>query len=50
MANRNQPRNNSAPATRCHIVLVPGFGGFDALGQVEYYAGITRLFQQWKLP
>ena len=48
MANRNQPRNNSAPATRCHIVLVPGFSGFDALGQVEYYAGITRLFQQWK--
>ena len=36
-----------APGTRCHIVLVPGFGGFDALGRVEYYAGITRLFQQW---
>jgi pimeloyl-ACP methyl ester carboxylesterase len=27
-------------------VLVPGFGGFDALGKVEYYAGVTLLFQQ----
>ncbi len=33
---------------RFHIVLVPGFGGFDALGQVEYYAGITPLFDAWK--
>ncbi len=44
MANRNR----SDPCRRCHIVLVPGFGGFDALGRVEYYAGITHLFQQWK--
>ena len=41
-------RNGSDPCRRCHIVLVPGFGGFDALGRVEYYAGITRLFQNWK--
>jgi pimeloyl-ACP methyl ester carboxylesterase len=27
---------------------VPGFGGFDALGQVEYYAGITGPFAEWK--
>lgn len=40
-------RNGSAIAPRCHIVLIPGFGGFDALGRVEYYAGITRLFQHW---
>ncbi len=33
---------------RFHIVLIPGFGGFDALGQVEYYSGITRVFQTWK--
>ncbi len=33
---------------RVHIVLVPGFGGFDALGQLQYYAGITPLFQSWK--
>ena len=33
---------------RYHIVLVPGFGGFDALGQIEYYAGITPLFHNWK--
>lgn len=31
---------------RLHIVLVPGFAGFDALGQLEYYAGITPLFQK----
>jgi triacylglycerol lipase len=33
---------------RCHVVLVPGFGGFDALGQVEYYSGVTPLFRHWK--
>jgi hypothetical protein len=31
-----------------HIVLVPGFGGFDALGQIEYYAGTTAAFQRWR--
>lgn len=41
-------RNTFATGARRHVVLVPGFGGFDALGQVEYYAGITRLFQGWK--
>ena len=35
-------------ADRFHIVLIPGFGGFDALGQVAYYAGVTRRFQAWK--
>lgn len=40
-------RNGSAPAQRCHIVLVPGFGGFDALGRIQYYSGITALFQDW---
>jgi triacylglycerol esterase/lipase EstA (alpha/beta hydrolase family) len=39
-------RDGSAP-NKCHIVLLPGFGGFDALGRVNYYAGITRLFQRW---
>jgi triacylglycerol lipase len=33
---------------RLHIVLIPGFGGFDALGQLEYYAGVTPLFRQWQ--
>jgi hypothetical protein len=33
---------------RVHVVLVPGFAGFDALGQLEYYAGVTPLFQSWK--
>jgi triacylglycerol lipase len=38
-------RQNHAP--RLHLVFVPGFGGFDALGQVEYYAGTTQAFQSW---
>ncbi len=41
------PRNPSSRA-RVHIVLVPGFAGFDALGQLEYYAGVTPEFQRWK--
>jgi hypothetical protein len=28
-------------------VFVPGFGGFDALGEIEYYAGVTDMFQAW---
>lgn len=40
-------RNSSASCKRFHIVLVPGFGGFDALGKIEYYAGVTHVFQQW---
>ncbi len=40
-------RSEPASGHRIHIVLIPGFGGFDALGQVEYYAGITSLFQNW---
>ena len=43
MANRSE----SASRKRFHIVLVPGFGGFDALGKIEYYAGVTRVFQHW---
>ena len=35
-------------ADRYHVVLIPGFGGFDALGQVEYYAHVTSLFDAWK--
>jgi len=33
---------------RHHIVLVPGFAGFDTLGQLEYYAGVTPLFREWQ--
>jgi len=33
---------------RHHLVLVPGFGGFDALGQIPYYAATSGVFQQWK--
>jgi len=35
------------PNERFHIVLVPGFAGFDALGQLEYYGGLTTLFKNW---
>jgi hypothetical protein len=35
-------------SSRTHIVLVPGFGGFDALGQIFYYAGVTIAYQAWK--
>jgi hypothetical protein len=34
--------------SQMHIVLVPGFGGFDALGQIEYYAGVTGVFSDWR--
>lgn len=37
-----------APTPRIHIVLIPGFGGFDALGDLHYYAGITPLFRDWQ--
>jgi len=40
---------SNGSARRCvHIVLVPGFAGFDALGQLEYYAGVTPQFQRWR--
>lgn len=31
-------------AARHHVVLIPGFAGFDALGQLEYYSGVTPVF------
>jgi triacylglycerol lipase len=39
------PDARTPSAKRFHVVLIPGFAGFDALGQLEYYAGITPLFQ-----
>jgi hypothetical protein len=33
--------------SRTHLVLVPGFAGFDALGQIRYYTGVTRAFRPW---
>jgi triacylglycerol lipase len=38
----------SEPQTRTHIVMIPGFGGFDVLGQIFYYAGVTASFNRWK--
>ena len=37
-------RNGSAPGKRCHIVLIPGFGGFDALGRANGSQGLFRKF------
>lgn len=39
--------SNMTSDRQTHIVLVPGFGGFDALGQIEYYAGVTPVFHAW---
>ena len=39
---------STSVSSRVHIVLVPGFAGFDALGQLEYYAGVTPQFRRWK--
>lgn len=38
----------TAAHRRLHLVLIPGFAGFDALGQLEYYAGVTPLFRRWQ--
>ncbi|HTT21333.1 MAG TPA: hypothetical protein VMG82_20560 [Candidatus Sulfotelmatobacter sp.] len=35
---------SSRSTKRTHVVLIPGFAGFDALGQLEYYGGLTELF------
>lgn len=34
---------------RDHIVLVPGFGGFDALGSLRYYHGVTDILRSTQL-
>lgn len=36
------------PTSRMHIVLVPGFAGFDALGQLQYFAGTTGVYNKWR--
>lgn len=33
---------------RTHLVLVPGFGAFDVLGQVQYYSGVTEQLAAWR--
>jgi len=41
--------DQGAPTSkRFHVVLIPGFAGFDALGQLEYYGGVTPVFQTWR--
>lgn len=32
-----------------HLVLVPGFGGFDALGALRYYEGVTGVLERTPL-
>jgi hypothetical protein len=36
-----------AASGRVHLVLVPGFGGFDALGQMQYYARVSERLDHW---
>ena len=43
---RKQNIRSRSPLT--HIVLVPGFAGFAALGQLEYFARVTLQFGLWK--
>jgi hypothetical protein len=35
-------------SARTHLILIPGFVGFDVLGQIGYYAGVTQCFGRWK--
>ncbi|HEX3769935.1 MAG TPA: hypothetical protein VHV30_03675 [Polyangiaceae bacterium] len=44
----NHPPSDAT--ARLHLVLVPGFVGFDALGQLDYYAGVTQVFDHWNGP
>ncbi len=39
---------NVSANSRLHLIFVPGFGAFDMLGQLEYYAGTTQVFGQWR--
>jgi hypothetical protein len=41
------PHEEDRPMRRTHLVLVPGFAGFDALGQMQYYADLTPLLSSW---
>ena len=43
-------RGLASGTSRHHLVLVPGFVGFDALGQLDYYAGVTQVFDSWNDP
>jgi triacylglycerol lipase len=42
------PSPSLSSAARLHIVFVPGFGGFDALGQIEYYPGTAKVAEEWR--
>jgi hypothetical protein len=40
-------KQTSRSAGRHHLLLVPGFGGFDALGSLRYYHGVTEVLNEW---
>ena len=48
MVKKSAGSNRSSVNSRVHIVMIPGFPGFDALGQMEYYAGVTPQYCHWK--
>ncbi len=48
MQDRDRTEHRSpSDGVRTNIVLVPGFVGFDALGQLGYYAGTSDVFHEW---
>ncbi len=47
-SSKSSEGSHTLAGDRTHIVLVPGFVGFDALGQLEYYAGVTGEFNAWR--
>jgi len=46
MEHTTYPRERGSSG-RAHIVLVPGFAGFDAMGQINYYAGTSAVYSKW---
>ena len=48
MVKRAARSNAPSINPRVHVVLIPGFPGFDALGQMVYYAGVTPQYRRWK--
>ncbi|KAM0752814.1 hypothetical protein T439DRAFT_323429 [Meredithblackwellia eburnea MCA 4105] len=44
----NEDGGGASATSRYHIVLVPGFTGFDVLGQIQYYPAINELLTTWQ--
>jgi len=42
------PARPVSSSARLHVVFVPGFGGFDALGRIDYYPGTIKVAEAWR--